>query len=68
MSQALEKADRVYDYELMFRDSPEYYCIENAKMFQEGAMITFMRYEQDELVEQVWFPLSNIYRVKRYAE
>ena len=42
MKIAIEKAFIKNDYELLFKDSSEYFVICNAKMFQEGNLIRFI--------------------------
>lgn len=55
-----------YDYEIMFKDSPEYFLIKNAKMIQEYSLVRFICFEGDKYKEEVWYPTQNIYRIKRY--
>lgn len=55
-----------HDYEISFNDSPEYFLIENAKMIQEKNMVRFICFDGSDFKEDVWYPMANIYRIKRY--
>lgn len=66
MSKAEENSLKKYDYEVLFKDSPEYFAIKNAKMIQEKKLIRFICFHPNDLFkEDVWFPISNIHRIKR---
>ena len=68
MSKAKEKQMRKSDFEISFQDSPEYFLVQNAKMIQEGNLLRFICFdENDKFKEDVWFPMINVYRVKRYC-
>lgn len=67
MSKAQENAMKKADYELLFKDSSEYFSVLNAKMIQEGAFIRFICFnEQDKFKENHWYPIANIHRIKSY--
>jgi hypothetical protein len=57
-----------HDYEILFKDSPEYFAVLNAKMMQEGSLIRFICFVDDKLSHEEWYPIQNIHRIKRYAE
>ena len=62
-----EKADIKGNFEILFKDSPEYFAINCAKMVQEGDLLRFICFdERGNLKEDAWFPIFNIHRVKRY--
>lgn len=68
MNKAKEKQLKKSDFEISFQDSPDYFLVENAKMIQEGSLIRFICFDEDnQYREEVWYPLNNIYRIKRYA-
>lgn len=54
------------DFEILFKDSPEYFLIENAKMLIEGPLVRFLSFKKDEIYSDTWYPLENIFRIKRY--
>jgi hypothetical protein len=55
------------DYELLFKDSAEYFGVFNAKMIQEGQFIRFICFNEDNTYkETVWYPIQNIHRIKSY--
>ena len=65
---AKENSFKKADFELMFNDSPEYFLVSNAKMFQEQLLVRFVCFdEQNKFKEDVWFPIAKIHRIKRYA-
>lgn len=66
MSKAKERQLQKHDYEIMFNDSPEYFLVENAKMFTEGAFVRFICFEGDAYKEEYFYPLMKIHRIKRY--
>jgi len=72
MSIAKEKSLELTDYEILFKDSNEYFCVEKAKMIQEGVFVRFICFESQQGVstvkENVWFPIANIHRIKSYAK
>jgi len=55
-----------HDYEITFKDSPEYFVVENAKMIPEETLVRFICFTGDKYKEEVWYPTCNIYRIKRY--
>ncbi len=68
MSKAKEKQMKKSDFEISFQDSPEYFLVENAKMIQEGNLLRFICFdENDKFKEDLWYPMINVYRVKRYC-
>ncbi|MBD3195606.1 MAG: hypothetical protein GF317_11150 [Candidatus Lokiarchaeota archaeon] len=68
MNKAKEKQLKKSDFEILFRDSSEYFLVENAKMIQEGNLLRFICFdENDKFKEDIWYPMLNIYRVKRYC-
>lgn len=68
MSKAKENAFKKSDYEILFKDSAEYFLVPNAKMIQEGAFVRFLCFDdQDKYKETHWYPIANIHRLKVYA-
>lgn len=62
-------ANRKHDYEILFKDSPEYFVGKNAKMIQEGLMIRFIQFdENDNLASEESYPIFHIHRTKVYYE
>jgi len=67
MDKAKEKQMQKSNFEITFQDSPEYFLVANAKMIQEGNMVRFLCFnEQGIFKEDIWYPMVNIYRIKRY--
>jgi hypothetical protein len=69
-SKAQFKATEKFDYEILFKDSPEYFVVQNAKMIPEGKLVRFICFDSALptalLKEEVWYPINNIFRIKRY--
>jgi hypothetical protein len=67
MSKAKENQMKKSDFEISFQDSPEYFLVENAKMIQEGNLFRFICFDESyNYKEDVWLPMVNVHRVKRY--
>ena len=67
MSKAKENQMRKSDFEVSFQDSPDYFLVENAKMMQQGNLVRFICFdENDKFKEDIWYPMINIFRIKRY--
>ena len=67
MSKAKENQMRKSDFEISFQASPDYFLVENAKMIQEGNLVRFICFdENDKFKENIWYPMINIFRIKRY--
>jgi hypothetical protein len=67
MGKAKEHMYLKADFEILFKDSPDYFLVENAKMLQEDNLIRFIGFdENNKLKEETWFPINNIFRIKRY--
>lgn len=61
MSKALIK----HDYEILFKDSPEYFEVKNSRMIQEGNLIRFVCFDGEIYIGDTFFPIQNIHRIKR---
>ena len=67
MSKAKDNMMKKSDFEVLFKDSPDYFLVENAKIMFEQGMVRFICFtEADNWKEEVWYPMCNIYRIKRY--
>ncbi len=67
MATIKEKQLKKTDFEILFMDSSEYFLVENARMIQEGNMVRFICFdENDEFKHDLWYPMTNIFRIKRY--
>lgn len=66
MSKAAKNSQKKADYEILFLDSPEYFSVVNARMFQEGLFVRFVQFEGHNYAGDMWFPISNIHRIRRY--
>ena len=53
-----------HEYQILFKDSPEYFLIHNARMVQEGAFVRFMLFDGDIWKEDHFYPIANIHRIK----
>lgn len=66
---AFSKAMQKADFEIMFNDSPDYFFVKNAKMIQEGMLIRFICFdENNKFLHDEWYPVFKIHRIKRYGE
>lgn len=52
------------NFQILFRDSSEYFEVKNARMFNESNLIRFEVFESDKWKETIYYPLCNIYRIK----
>lgn len=53
-------------FEILFKDSIEYFRIENARMLaHDGSFVRFMIFDGDTIKEEVFYPLVNVYRIKK---
>jgi len=67
MSKAKENQMKKSDYEITFKDSPEYFVVANAKMIFENQMVRFICFDDDsKFKEEHWYPMVSINRIKRY--
>ncbi len=65
----MDKTKEKHDYEILFKDSPEYFGVKNARMLYEGPMVRFICFdENDKPKEDHWYPVCNIHRIKSYAK
>lgn len=54
-----------HDYQILFKDSPEYFLVPNSRMIQEDKFVSFVCFDDnDNYKERQWYPISNIYRIK----
>jgi len=68
MNKARENAFKKSDFEIMFKDSPDYFVIKNCKMIFEYMMVRFICFdENDKWKEEIWYPMESIFKIKRYT-
>jgi len=68
VNKTIQKAMIKYDYEILFNDSSEYFCVENAKMIQEGDLIRFICFDENDKYKcDEWYPIFKIHRIKRQS-
>lgn len=54
------------DFELLFKDSPEYFGVKNARMLVEGPFVRFIKFDENNImIADEWYPIENIHRIKR---
>jgi hypothetical protein len=52
-------------FQVLFKDSSEYFEIHNARMFTEGGLLRFVKFDLDgNHIEDIYYPLINVYRIK----
>ncbi len=65
----LGKCFKKNDFEILFRDSSEYFAVENAKMIVEGSFVRFVCFDSKEelakFIHDIYYPVDLIYRIKR---
>lgn len=66
MNKAVENSMKKRDYEILFKDSPEYFAVKNARMIQEGLFVRFISFDGDVFKDDTWFPINVIHRIKAY--
>lgn len=54
-----------HDYQLLFKDSPEYYWVPNSRLIINADVALFLVFKEDTLVEQQFYPWQHIQRVKQ---
>lgn len=52
------------NFQILFRDSSEYFFIKNARLFNESNFARFEVFEEDTWKETIYYPLCNIFRIK----
>lgn len=63
-----EKAMKKTDFEILFKDSPEYYSVLNAKMIIEGSFVRFLCFIENTFSHDEWYPVQHIHRIKGYPK
>ena len=56
-----------HSFQILFKDSPEAYWVENARMLIEGDFVRFVVFEKDIYSHDEFYPTQHIHRIKRYA-
>lgn len=63
-----DKTQDKQDYEILFRDSNDYFSEKNARLvYLNGVACFFVFDDKDNLKYTAHYPLINIYRIKTYA-
>lgn len=65
------KVWRKFDYEILFKDSPEYFMVPSARMIQlNGPFVRFVCFDEtgESRLYTEWYPVANIHRIKRYEK
>lgn len=58
--------NRKYDYQILFKDSPDYFGVENARIILAvNGWVVFHVFDGDTYKEQVFYPTANIHRIKQ---
>jgi hypothetical protein len=66
MARAKKESEMKGTFSILFKDSPEYVSIENARLLVESGLVRFMVFDdEDNFIEDIWFPLINIFRIQR---
>jgi hypothetical protein len=52
------------DFEIFLKDTTEYFEVTNARMFTEGGLVRFIKYQDDRVIEDLYIPLVNIFKIK----
>ncbi len=66
MNKAKENQLKVFDYEILFKDSPSYFVVNSSKMLTEGGFVRFITFLDGVFVSEEFYPIANIHRIKRY--
>jgi hypothetical protein len=62
----IEKIFRKHKFEIVFRDSSEYFLSDNAKMVQEGKLLRFIEFKEQDgkvLTRSIYYPIANVFRI-----
>lgn len=68
VSKAKQKQMEKSDFEVLFKNSPDYFVVQNAKLIFEENAARFVCFDGDVFKEDVWFPYVNVHRIKRYSK
>ena len=68
VSRAKQKQMEKSDFEVLFKNSPDYFVVQNAKLIFEESAARFICFDGDVFKEDVWFPYVNVHRIKRYSK
>ena len=60
-----EKREK-HNFQILFKDSPEGYWIDNARMLIEGAFVRFVVLKDDTYSHDEFYPTQHIHRIKRF--
>jgi hypothetical protein len=55
---------RKSDFEILFKDSPEHFGVENARMILAPGWVVFHVFEGDKYLRQEMYPTQHIHRIK----
>lgn len=67
-NRAKQNAMKKSNFEILFKDSAEYFAVSNAKMFTEGPYTRFVCFNEDNTFSHnEFYPTNDIHRIKAYA-
>jgi len=55
-----------HNFQILFKDSPEDFWVDNARMLIEGTFVRFIVFENDEYSHDQFYPVMHIHRIKRF--
>lgn len=57
--------DRKSDFEVLFKDSPDYFVVRNARIILAvNGWVLFHVFDGDQYIRQEMYPTANIHRIK----
>jgi len=63
----MKRTEQLSDFEVLFKDSTEYFAVKNARLFKAGPdCFHFNVFKDGKCAEEVIYPAANIHRIKRY--
>jgi len=54
------------NFQILFKDSPEAFWIDNARMIIEGAFVRFIVFKGEEYSHDEFYPTEHVHRIKRF--
>lgn len=54
-----------HDFQILFKDSPEGYWVNNSRMLIEGTFVRFVVFKDETYNRDEFYPVENIHRIQR---
>jgi hypothetical protein len=54
-----------FNFQILFKDSPEAFWVKNARFLIEGSFVRFVVFNKEEYSHDEFYPTMHIHRIKR---